>query len=53
MLLTITSTTAPATDLVCWGKARAIQTFDFAFGKAHVFYQKLCRTMHGRPAARY
>ncbi len=40
MLLTITSTTAPATDLgYLLGKDPArFQTFDFAFGKAHVFY---------------
>ena len=40
MLLTITSTTAPATDLgyLLHKHPARIQTFDLSFGKAHVFY---------------
>lgn len=40
MLLTITSTTAPATDLgyLLHKNPARIQSFDLSFGKAHVFY---------------
>lgn len=40
MLLTITSTTPPATDLgyLLYKNPARLQTFDLAFGKAHVFY---------------
>ncbi len=40
MLLTITSTTAPATDLgyLLHKNPARVQTFELGFGKAHVFY---------------
>ena len=40
MLLTITSTTEPATDLgfLLHKNPAAVRTVDLAFGKAHVFY---------------
>jgi hypothetical protein len=40
MLLTITSTTYPATDLgyLLHKNPARIQTFDLNFGKVHVFY---------------
>jgi 3' terminal RNA ribose 2'-O-methyltransferase Hen1 len=42
MLLTITSTTAPATDLgyLLHKNPARIQAFELAFGKAHVFYSE-------------
>jgi len=40
MLLTLTSTTAPATDLgyLLHKHPARVQSFDLSFGKAHVFY---------------
>jgi hypothetical protein len=40
MLLTITSTTPPATDLgfLCNKNPSRVQTFELRFGKAHIFY---------------
>jgi Hen1-like subunit of RNA repair complex len=40
MLLTITTTYQPATDLgyLLHKKPLQVQTFDLSFGKAHVFY---------------
>src|SRR4030095_12288742 len=40
MLLTITTTRAPATDLgwLLHKHPQKVQSFDLAFGKAHVFY---------------
>lgn len=40
MLLTITSTTSPATDLgyLLHKNPARVQSFDLNFGKAHVFY---------------
>jgi hypothetical protein len=46
MLLTLTTTAAPATDLgYLLGKNPArLQTFELAFGKAHVFYPEASAT---------
>src|SRR5574342_489354 len=43
MLLTITSTTPPATDLgyLLHKNPSKVQTFDLKFGKAHVFYPEV------------
>ena len=43
MLLTITSTTSPATDLgyLLHKNPARVQTFDLNFGKAHVFYPEV------------
>jgi 3' terminal RNA ribose 2'-O-methyltransferase Hen1 len=46
MLLTITSTTEPATDLgfLLHKNPAAVRTVDLAFGKAHVFYSEASET---------
>ena len=46
MLLTITSTTEPATDLgfLLHKNPAAVRTVDLAFGKAHVFYPEASET---------
>ena len=46
MLLTITSTTEPATDLgfLLHKNPAAVRTVDLAFGKAHVFYPEATAT---------
>ena len=54
MLLTITTTHRPATDLgyLLHKNPARFQSFDLSFGKAHVFYPRRRRPLHGLPAAR-
>ena len=56
MLLTITSTTEPATDLgfLLHKNPAAVRTVDLAFGKAHVFYPEATDdALHGRAPRRF
>ena len=54
MLLTITNTKAPATDLgyLLHKNPSRVQSFELSFGKAHVFYQTMASVYFGYHATR-